>query len=400
MNEPLHIVHGVHSLDVGGLERLVLGLVRAGVAAGQRVSVLCVEHPGQLADEAVTAGATVVSLGKPAGRHPEFIDHAAEVLAALRPDAVHTHQIGAAWYLGRAAGWLGVPVVHTEHGNHFARESGWAGVLKARLFFRTAARSVGRFCCVSDEIAAAVTRWGTVPRSKVEVIPNGIPLHPPADLLAPALVRASLGIPDGVPVVGTVGRLAEVKRQDVLLRAAARLSREFPDVRVLLVGDGPERATLETLARDLGLAPRVHFAGFQSRPEEFLRVMDVFALTSRSEGFPVSLLEAWRAGRPVACSAVGGIPAVVRNTENGLLFPSGDDAAAAIVLAALLRNRDLAARVAAAGRAEFRRKYSLDRMAGEYDRLYRESLAAAAGFGRPQPSDWPPPPPNTPNRSR
>ncbi len=375
MTERLHIAHGVHSLDVGGLERLALGLVRSGIAAGHRVSVVCVEKPGRLADEAVNAGATVVSLGKPAGRHPAFIDHAAETLVALRPDAVHTHQIGAAWYLGQAARRLGIPVVHTEHGNHFAREHGFTRVLKARLFFHAAARSVGRFCCVSDEIAAAVTRWGTVPRSKVEVVPNGIPPEVPADLPTPAAVRASLGILEGVPVVGTVGRLAEVKRQDVLLRAAARLSREFPDVRVLVVGDGPERATLETLAADLGLSPRVHFAGYRPRPEELLQVMDVFALTSRSEGFPVSLLEAWRAGVPVACSAVGGIPAVVRSGVNGLLFPAGDDAAAAIAIATVLRDPVLATLLGSAGRDEFQRRYSLDRMAAEYDRLYRTTPA-------------------------
>jgi glycosyltransferase involved in cell wall biosynthesis len=370
---PLSVVHGVLSLDVGGLERLVLGLIRAGVAAGHRVSVVCVEKPGQLAGEAEGAGATVISLGKTPGRHPEYVGRAAEALAELRPDVVHTHQIGAAWYLGRAARRMGVPVVHTEHGNHFARETGWATVVKARLFFHDAARSVGRFCCVSDEIAAAVTRWGTVPEAKVEVIPNGIPLAVPDGLPSPTAVRASLGILAGVPVVGTVGRLAEVKRQDVLLRAVARLSREFPDVQVLLVGDGPERANLETLARDLGLGGRAHFAGYRPRPEEFLQAMDAFALTSRSEGFPVSLLEAWRAGLPVACSAVGGIPAVVSDGVNGLLFPPGDDAAVAAALATVLRDRGLAARLGAAGRDEFRRKYSLERMAAEYDRLYRST---------------------------
>ncbi|MGF1996209.1 glycosyltransferase family 4 protein, partial [Enterococcus casseliflavus] len=88
--------------------------------AGHRVSVVCVEKPGQLAAEAEAAGATVVSLDKPPGRQRAYIGRAAEVLAELNPDVVHTHQIGATWYLGRAARRLGVRVVHTEHGNQFA----------------------------------------------------------------------------------------------------------------------------------------------------------------------------------------------------------------------------------------------------------------------------------------
>ncbi|MBX9580843.1 MAG: glycosyltransferase, partial [Gemmataceae bacterium] len=309
----LHVVHGVLALDVGGLERLVLALVRAAAGAGHRVTVVCVERPGKLAPEAEAAGAEVVSLGKPFGRHPEFVDRAAEVLGKLRPDVVHTHQTGAALYLGRAARRLSPrpPVVHTEHGNHFRQAGGWRAVLRTRLNTRAAAKNVDRFCCVSAEIAAAAGRWWTVPRRKLDVVPNGIRTDLPEDLSPPSAVREGLEIPADAPVVGTVGRLAEVKRQDILIQALRLLAADRPAVRLVIVGDGPERPKLEALAADLGLADRVRFAGYQPRPDEYLRAMDVFSLTSRSEGFPVSLLEAWRAGAAVAAAAVGGIPAVV-----------------------------------------------------------------------------------------
>jgi glycosyltransferase involved in cell wall biosynthesis len=382
MSAPLHVAHGVLALDVGGLERIVLSLVRAGRDRGQRVSVVCVERPGRLAAEAQADGAAVVSLDKPPGRRPAFVRKAAAVLAALKPDVVHTHQIGAAWYLGRAARAAGgPPVLHTEHGNEFARAASWWKALKARLFFRRTARFVGRFCCVSAEIADAVARWGTVPRAKVEVVPNGIPTDRRADLLPPAAVRAALGIPEGAPVVGTVGRLTEVKRQDLLVRAAAKLRAAHPDLRLLLVGDGDRRATLEALARELSVADRVHFAGYQPRPEEFLQIMDAFALTSRSEGFPVSLLEAWLAGVPVVSSAVGGIPGVVTHGENGLLFPPEDEGALTAALASVLGDAALRARLADAGARAVRERYSLDRMAAEYEARYR-ALLAPRGEGR------------------
>ncbi|HUR52606.1 MAG TPA: glycosyltransferase, partial [Gemmataceae bacterium] len=367
MSAPLHVVHGVLTLDVGGLERIVLSLAREGRLRGHRVSIVCVEAPGQLADEVKAAGAEVVALGKPPGRLPAYIQKAKSLFDQLTPDVIHTHQIGAAWYLGRAAKSAGLPVLHTEHGNEFARTRGLLEALKVRLFLRQAAKSVDRFCCVSDEIAAAVSRWRTVPRAKVEVVPNGIPIETSEPLRPAAAVRAALGIPDGAAVVGTVGRLAEVKRQDLLVRAVATL----PGVHAVVVGDGDRRGLLEGLARQLGAADRVHCVGYQSRPEQYLQVMDVFALTSRSEGFPVSLLEAWRAGVPAVCTAVGGIPRVVTPGTDGILIPAGDATALAAELGRLLADEPLRKRLALAGNAAVRERYSLERMASEYERRYR-----------------------------
>ena len=175
----LHITHGVLSLDVGGLERLVVDLSRAAKAQNHRVSVVCLERPGVMAPDLVAAGVTVVSLNKPPGRHPSLIATAVALFREIRPDILHTHQIGALWYLGQAAHDRRTPVLHTEHGNPIGRAVGWLGRLRARLFWHRAARFADRFCCVSGDIAAAVTRWGTVPRSKVEILPNGIDVDPP-----------------------------------------------------------------------------------------------------------------------------------------------------------------------------------------------------------------------------
>ena len=243
---------------------------------------------------------------------------------------------------------------------------------------RSAAHGIDRFCCVSDEIAAAVTCWWTVARAKVEVVPNGISTTIRSDLPSAIEVRQSLGIPAAGPVIGTVGRLAQVKRQDILIRATKLLAERRPDIRLLLVGDGPERSRLEALARDLGIVDRVHFAGYQSCPEQFLQVMDVFSLTSRSEGFPVSLLEAWRAGVPVACSAVGGIPQIVTQESDGLLFPVGDEAAAARAFTRLLDDAELRHRLGQSGQRKVRDFYSLERMAAEYEKRYRELLSTNA----------------------
>jgi glycosyltransferase involved in cell wall biosynthesis len=366
----MHVVYGVITLDVGGLERAVVDLAGA-LAARHRVTVVCLGEPGQLAAAAEAAGAAVVALRKPPGRAPEFVATARDYLARLRPDVVHTHQIGALFHLGPASP---VPVVHTEHGNHVRIARGWWRKLKARLVWRSAGRHAAQFCCVSDEIAAAVSRWGTVPRANVCVVPNGVAtaLFEGRDSAA---ARAAFDLPPAAPVVGTVGRLNEVKRQDMLLRAVAELSAAHPDLHALVVGDGPERENLKRLAAELGIAARVRWAGYRSDPEACYPAMNVFALTSRSEGFPVSLLEAWAAGRPVVCSAVGGIPSVVTHDRTGLLFPPGDLPALVAALNTLLTDRNAAAKLAAAGSQLVRERYSLDRVAREYERRYAAAIA-------------------------
>jgi len=374
---PFHVVHGVLSLDVGGLERIVVDLIRAGRQAGHRVSVVCIERPGHLAAEASRLGADIRSLDKPPGRMPETVGRAATLLSDLNPDVLHTHQIGALWYLGQAARISGrISVLHTEHGNHVALSLNLARRLKTRMIINRAARLAGLFCCVSGDIARAVTRLRTVPRSKVKVVTNGICTETFIGRGESPTVRQDLGIQPGAKVIGTIGRLTEVKRQDLLLSAFAQLLIQFSEIRLLLVGDGPERARLEEKAMVLGIKDRVHFVGYQSNPELFLQAMDVFVLTSRSEGLPVSLLEAWAAGLPVISSAVGGISKLVTNGKTGVLFPSGDLEALVIAIQSVLANPDFATNLGRCGRAVVVEQYSLERMAAEYEHLYRMLIAA------------------------
>ena len=237
---------------------------------------------------------------------------------------VHTHQIGALLYAGPAARRARVPVVvHTEHGKHYAAR--W----RKRIVGRMAARYAHRYFCVSDDIRREVCDFRIVPSTKAEVVHNGIDLAPFEGLPDVVTARRDLGLPADAFIVGTVGRLAAVKRQDVLLRGFARLVANRPSSHLLIVGEGANRAGLESLAAALGISSKVTFAGYASRPERFLAAMDVFALTSDSEGMPLSILEAWAAGKPVVASRVGGVPELIEDGRNGLLVPAGDDVALA-----------------------------------------------------------------------
>jgi glycosyltransferase involved in cell wall biosynthesis len=283
----------------------------------------------------------------------------------LKPDIVHTHQIGPLFYAGPAARAAGAPlVVHTEHGKHYTvrRRTRWLGWL--------AGRYAARFFCVSDDIAAEVRKHRIVPAEKVHVVYNGINAERFRGRGGAEGVRQTLGIPPGVPVLGTIGRLTEVKRQDLLIHAFSQVRRHVPDAHLVLVGDGPLRTDLDQLVARLGLEGAVHFAGYQADPERYLSVMDAFVLTSRSEGMPLVILEAWAAGVPVVASAVGGVPAMIDPGRTGLLFPSGDEAALTAALVRILTDQPARRRLSEEGEREVTARYDTRRMAEDYQRHY------------------------------
>jgi glycosyltransferase involved in cell wall biosynthesis len=364
----LSVTHVVLSLEIGGLERVVADLAREGRNLGQTISVLCLERTGTLAKEVEALGTRVECLNKSPGVRLGLVRDIAAKLRELKPDVVHTHQVGALFYCSRAMRKSNVPIlVHTEHGKHYS--SRW----RTRLLGRLAGRRADRFFCVSSDIALEVRCCHIVNPAKIVIVPNGIDVErfrpQPGDGL-----RAKLNIPTESPVIGAIGRLSEIKQQHILLRAFAQIATATPNARLLIVGDGPLRQELESLARTLGVAPRVHFVGYQPQPEKFLAIMDIFALTSRSEGMPLSVLEAWAAGVPVIASAVGGLPELIGAGGAGVLFPSGDVLALAARLRELFSSPQARAELARRGSKVVRESYSASRMSEEYHRHYLSLL--------------------------
>lgn len=377
--EGLRVVHVVLSLDPGGLERVVIDLVREGRSFGQLASVVCIERLGLLFSELEQARVPAFCVEKRPGLRPCVIGRLKMLFNILQPDVVHTHQVGALLYAGPAARRAGVPViVHTEHGKHYASRR------RARWLGRLAGLYAQRFFGVSRDIANELRTCRITAKEKIAVAPNGIDIARFRDCTAGADTRREFGVPPSAPLVGAVGRLAEIKRHDLLIRAFACVRRRLPEARLLLVGDGPERTPLEQLAAQLLPADCVRFAGRQAAPERFLKAMDVMALTSRSEGMPLAVLEAWAAGTPVVATRVGGISELVADGATGLLVESGNVDHLAGAIERLLADRPLAARISAAAARQAYERYSLEQMAANYQRHYDELLSSFNRDGGPQ----------------
>ena len=373
-DEPLRlrVVHVVLSLDVGGLERNVINQVREGQALGQEVSVVCVTQPGTLASQVESLGGRLFCLDKRPGITLDTISRIRNLFRAMKPDIVHTHQIGTLFYAGPAVASLGrvrTRVVHTEHGrepyNRSARRR-WLGRL-AGLF-------VERFFCLTHDMAAEIIHHRIVPRSKVRVIDNGIDIDRFRERGDPAALRRSLGIPADSPVIGSVGRLVDVKRHDVLIRAFADLRRAVPDAYLVVVGGGPLENELLALAHRLDVDTCVHLVGHQPEAWKFLYIMNCFALTSRSEGMPQAVLEAAIAGLPIVATRVGGLPELIDDGHTGILIEPNDPEVLTRALLTVLRDPEAAREMGLAALQRVESRFHVRRMAQVYHRHFLEII--------------------------
>jgi glycosyltransferase involved in cell wall biosynthesis len=239
---------------------------------------------------------------------------------------------------------------------------------------------------VSGDIGRALRRSG-VPARKVHVVRNGVDtdaLRPPSPEER-AAARAALAIPEGALAIGSVGRLVPEKDYPSLVRAAASLAREGREVRVVLAGEGPERERIAAAAREGGIEASLLLLGTRDDVAGVLRALDVFVLSSVSEGLSNTLLEAAAAGLARVATRVGGNPEVVRDGEDGLLVSASDSSALAEALGRLARDAALRERLAAGARARCVAEFSMASMAAghmalldRFARLRNATLARAA----------------------
>jgi glycosyltransferase involved in cell wall biosynthesis len=304
------------------------------------------------------------------------------MLRSSRPDVMHTHAAKAG-ALGRLAAVLSgrrAPrvVVHTFHGHVL---SGYFSRPVATAFTtveRTLARRASMLVAVSHEVRDDLVRLRIAPASKITVVRLGFDLAPfdvpPERRRALAAeFRRSAGIPLDAQVVTLVARLVPIKRVDRYLQIARKLQRRS-DAYFLIVGDGELASSLQSSEDARALGPRLVWAGLRRDMPAVMAGSDVAVLTSDNEGTPVSLIEAQAAGVPVVSTKVGGVPSAVRDGETGLLAERRDVDGFAESVGTLLRDRELATELGAAGRRHVLTSFSLDRLVSDLDRLYRELL--------------------------
>ena len=302
----------------------------------------------------------------------------AELIREIRPHILHTHTAKAG-AIARAAALLAgaarPPVVaHTFHGHVLKGYFGPGRTAFFRQVERTLAKASDALVAVSPEVRDDLIAFDVAPPEKFVVVRLGIPLDERLDDSADLDYRHLYGIARTSFVVGWVGRMTGVKDTHAVIRTVAALRERGVDAVVCLVGDGPDRGSLEQLAHELGIARSCFFAGYQPDVGGFYRLFDAFFLPSVNEGTPVSAIEALATGTPVVANRVGGVPDVVRDGLDGYLVEPGDVAGAADRLATLAGDAGLRRRLGESGCARVRDRYSVARLVDDVDRLYRALL--------------------------
>lgn len=303
---------------------------------------------------------------------------------AFRPDIVHTH-MAKAGALGRLAARLaGVPiVVHTYHGNVL---SGYFDAVRSTTFFQ-AERFLGRLSsavvAISPRQKQELERLRVAPSAKIVEIPLGIELEPFLRA-SPGSLRAELGADPDIALVGIVARLVPVKSVHHFLEAAAVLVQRGVGARFVIVGDGYLRDEMEQRAAALGVADACAFLGWRSDLPSIVADLDVVVLTSRNEGYPVSLIEALAAGRAIVATEVGGVPDLIKHETNGLLVGYGDVPGLVNAIQRLLGDRALRGRLGERGRRDVYPAHDARTLVANMESLY-ERLASDHGLvGRRQ----------------
>jgi glycosyltransferase involved in cell wall biosynthesis len=305
----------------------------------------------------------------------------AAIMHRVRPHILHTHTAKAG-AIGRTAALLAgkarPPItVHTFHG-HVLR--GYFGPVQGgffRLVERGLASTTTALVAVSPEVRDDLVALGVAPREKFTIIRLGIELEERigADPDARERTRRVLGIAPDRFTIGWIGRMTAVKRTDDILLAVKLVRDSGVDACLCLVGDGPDREQVEKKAHELGIVKSCFFLGYQEDVARYYAAFDALVLPSANEGTPVSAIEALAGGRPVVATRVGGVPDVVRDGVDGFLVDPGDVEALAERLGRLAADPALGQRMGETGRDHVLSRYSVDRLVGDIDALYRRLLA-------------------------
>lgn len=288
-------------------------------------------------------------------------------------DIVHTHGYFADIVGIPAAKMLGIPVISTCHGYISKSKS----VVIYNIIDRIALKFSNRIIAVSEGIKENLLKNG-IRENRIEVIVNAVPVSadPSAFRRDRENRRARYGIIETDFVAGYIGRLSQEKGIKYLLEAAGSLDGSGIPLKVLIIGDGPQRKELEDIVMAKGIEGMVIFAGFQSDIESWLPALDVFILPSLTEGTPMALLEAMSFGIPAIASRVGGVPDVVADGENGILFEAGNSRELIQALKILFNEPSLHGKIGQNAKKTIMNKYNIHSwcrtIEGQYDRLIKE----------------------------
>ena len=352
-------------MDIGGTEQVIRQIVTACSRMRYESSILCVDGTiGQIGRSMQSDGFSVVSISRGSGFDRRAVAALRSYIRDNEIDVLHCHQYTPFCYGAFAALLLGIKVIFTEHGRFHPDRFSW----KRRLVNQLVHRLADNITCISNATRLALDHYEWIPKKRIQVIYNGVATLE-QDTKDKA-IRRKLGITDTALVLGTISRFDPIKNQLMMLNALCEVRKTNPDCVLIMAGDGPERKNLESKAQELNIHNSVYFTGFITDIAAHLNTIDIFLLTSFSEGTSMTLLEAMSVGKVVIATAVGGNVEVVTDNISGILIPSDDTDALVDNLNRLKKSPLEMQRLSRGAMQAYSEKFSVEMMANQYEELY------------------------------
>ena len=364
----MNILHLTFDMRIGGTEQVIKNLILGADHNQFTMSVLCIESPlGPFAEDLLAENIHIFALGRKPGFDISLINKIRKHIIKHRIDIVHCHQYTP--YVYGVLGALLTPakVIFTEHGRFYPDSTTW----KRKLINPTLQKFTATTTAISAATRDALVEFEYIPYNDIDVIYNGIIGVTPDPQRINSLQK-KLGIPQGCLLFGTIARLDPIKNHNMMLRAFKRVLTAGIDAKLMIVGDGDERANVEALVDELQLSSSVIMTGYEPKPHGHLALMDIYLLPSLSEGTSMTLLEAMSLGKPCIVTDAGGNPEIVLHNETGLVTPNDDEQAYTQAMILLAKDHTKQALFGMAAKVRFEQKFSINNMTQAYKSLYTQ----------------------------
>jgi glycosyltransferase involved in cell wall biosynthesis/dTDP-4-amino-4,6-dideoxygalactose transaminase len=372
------ICHLISSSGLFGAEKVMLNIAEASNANGHRSWVIGLRNTQnpheEVIEEAKKRNIPTQAIESRGRFDFSAVNRLTQFIKENNIGILHTHNYKANFIGLLAAKRAKIPIVATLHG--------YIGNGRKLRFYETLDRFILRYFNKVILVDDGLKKWFKNGSVKYEVINNGIKIdgtqrHPSTALGAGKITRSQvktkLGIDENDLVIGTVGRLSEEKGHKYLIEAFAKLAKEFPDIRLLIVGDGELRKELEKLSETLGLKEKVTFVGFQEDVAQYYALMDIYVSPSLVEHFPMSILEAMSFGKAVVATDVGGTSKLIKKNAGILIKPASSEEIYTALLK-LINAVELRKALGESARRFVKENFSLEKMLCSYRKVYKDVL--------------------------
>jgi glycosyltransferase involved in cell wall biosynthesis len=365
------IVYVVLSLNLGGAEQLVVKMSQA-FAPEFDMSVVCLDEPGIWAGKLRQQDIPVHCLWRQPGLDLRVVKKIADYCRENTIDIIHAHQASPWFYASLSRLLYSKPrLIFEEHGRLYPEVKS----TKKNIFNRIVLQPLThRIVAVSKDIGDRLTTYEGLSQNRIEVIYNGSNPAKKLTELEKLELRQSLGFQSDDFIVGTVGRFDPIKNLPMLVEAISEARKKKPNIKGLLIGDGPEFENIKRQIQGLSLTEVIKLPGYRSDAAKLVQCSDLFSLCSLSEGTSMALLDAMAGGIPSIVTEVGGNPEIVKKWETGWVIPSRDTGQLVNVIHEAVSQPEKAAKFAAAGMHRFTEHFTFERMVEQYRRMYYELM--------------------------